>query len=200
MNFTHQLRFPLLSDFLHRLHPNLSVLLRMLHFGVVTSSMKSFRHLLLLAMVAVGRDLRVLLADDDADDRDFFTDAVKEAAPGVKVETVSNGEQLLERLSNGSTLPDIIFLDLNMPLKDGHECLSDIRASEKLRHIPIIIYSTSSSREHIDETYECGASLYVRKPDSFTDLKSIARKIFALDWNNYQRPAKEKFYLTAKTI
>jgi CheY-like chemotaxis protein len=200
MSLTHQPRLPYFYAFLHRYNPSLTLLMRMLRFSIVTDSVRSLRHIVLLAMVAAGRDLRVLLADDDADDRDFFTDAVRESAPGVKVDTVVNGEQLLHRLSNGNPLPDIIFLDLNMPVKDGHECLSEIRSDDKLRHIPIIIYSTSSSREHIDHTYESGASLYVRKPDSFTDLKSIAKKILAQDWHNYQRPAKEKFYLTAKSI
>jgi len=184
---------------LHRFNPQLSLLLRLL----TVAGFKTFgiaKSIVLFALVAAGRDVRVLLADDDADDRDFFMDAVSEVAPNVKVETVTNGEQLIHRLSNGLPLPHIIFLDLNMPVKDGHECLEEIRGNDKFRHIPIVIYSTSSSNEHIEETYAGGASLYVRKPDSFGDLKAIAKKILTLDWDDHQRPSRENFYLTAKTF
>lgn len=186
--------------FLFRFNPNLSFLIRMMNFSTVVRNAGSLRSIMLFALVAAGRDLRVLLADDDADDRDFFVDAVSEVAPNVKVETVNNGEQLINHLLNATALPHIIFLDLNMPVKDGQECLGDIRKNDRLSKIPIVIYSTSASKEHIDQTYNCGASLYVRKPDSFTDLKSIAKKIFSLNWTNYTRPTKENFYFTAKTL
>lgn len=160
----------------------------------------SLRSVLLLALVAGNKELKVLLADDDEDDRAFFIDALSEVAPKVRVDTVSDGEALLCKLRNGQPHPDLIFLDLNMPIKNGTECLEEIRNDTLLQNIPIIIYSTSSSIDHIDETYRQGANLYVRKPDTYADLKMIAKKLLSLDWSNLTRPPKDKFYFTIKSI
>jgi len=83
-----------------------------------------------------------------------------------------------------------------MPLKNGQECLVEIRNSENLKHIPIIIYSTSRSREHIDETFINGANFYFPKPDSFRDLKTMMLRIFSLDWDDLMQPRKDKFILS----
>ena len=155
------------------------------------------RNIILLAAIASPKELRVLLADDDEDDRRFFEEAVSESVSNVRVSTVPDGEQLLEALLNMPELPHLVFLDLNMPLKNGWECLREIRMHPKLKHLPVVIYSTSSNREHIEETYHGGASLYVRKPDSFSDLKTMARKVFSLDWKEHLQPSREKYLLTA---
>ncbi|HEY0047074.1 MAG TPA: response regulator, partial [Flavobacterium sp.] len=95
-------------------------------------------------------------------------------------------------------LPDFIFLDLNMPEKGGKECLVEIRKHSKLKEIPVIIYSTSSSKKDIDDTYELGANLYITKPNSFTELRKAVRKIMALDWSLYQpRSSKSDYVFTA---
>ncbi|HZF99778.1 MAG TPA: response regulator, partial [Chitinophagales bacterium] len=140
------------------------------------------RNIILLAAISAPRELRVLLADDDEDDRRFFEEAVTEAVSNIRVSTVPDGERLIDTLLVASALPHVVFLDLNMPVKNGWECLQEIRMHPKLKHLPVVIYSTSSNREHIEETYHGGASLYVRKPDTFSELKTMARKVFSLDW------------------
>ncbi|MDB5228930.1 MAG: response regulator with Che-like receiver domain [Bacteroidota bacterium] len=139
----------------------------------------------------------ILLADDDADDRFLFKEAVDETKDVVLV-TVKDGMELMNKLTKANgELPDAIFLDLNMPFKNGHECLREIKDNEKLKSIPVIIYSTSTNKAQIDSTYKDGANLYIPKPDSFSLLKKIVEKVFMLEWKEYKpQPSKDKFVLS----
>jgi CheY-like chemotaxis protein len=131
-------------------------------------------------------DLNVLLADDDDDDREFFTEVVGEVDSRVRINSVKNGTALMTLITSpGVELPDIIFLDLNMPCKNGKECLREIKRDPRLRHIPVIIYSTSSHVKDIENAYNDGADLYVTKPNTFMDLKKIAKKVLNIDWKNF---------------
>lgn len=157
------------------------------------------RPILILLSLLSKKSLNVLLADDDADDRELFTMAIEEIAPNIKVTTSRNGLELMNTLNDESVpLPDILFLDLNMPFKNGQECLHEIRKNKRLKSLPVIIYSTSSDREYVDQTYNNGANYYLTKPDSFLDLKLIASKLFALDWGAQAQPQKDKFVLNPK--
>jgi CheY-like chemotaxis protein len=114
------------------------------------------------------KNINILLADDDDDDREFFSEVLSELDATVTISTVKNGTELMKVLSDpANELPDIIFLDLNMPCKNGRECLHDIKKSVRLRHIPVIIYSTSSNVKDIENAYNEGADLYVTKPNTF---------------------------------
>ncbi|HEX9979731.1 MAG TPA: response regulator [Flavobacterium sp.] len=129
------------------------------------------------------------MADDDPDDRDLFTEAINEN--NADVDCVWNGVQLMKLLQNNDELPDFIFLDLNMPEKGGKECLQEIRESDRLKDIPVIIYSTSSSKKDIDETFDLGANLYITKPNSFSELRKTVKSILSLDWEN-TRPGTQR--------
>src|SRR5688572_16802485 len=111
--------------------------------------------------------LQLLLADDDDDDRLLFLDALKELSVPVNLSVAANGEILMDVLAK-SPLTDIVFLDLNMPLKNGFECLEEIRADIRWRDLPVIIFSTSSQPSAIDQVYRRGAQLYIRKPNDYT--------------------------------
>lgn len=165
--------------------------------SIKNKNIAAAKNLMMLAMT-VKRPLHIVLADDDDDDRILFEEAVNEFSPEIKITCVEDGEELMSLLSAAKAkLPDLIFLDLNMPRKNGNECLAEIRRNAKLKEIPIIIYSTSSSKEHIEKTYKDGANLYVRKPYSFEDLKVIAEKVFNLNWDEYKpKSNKEKFILS----
>lgn len=115
----------------------------------------------------------ILLAEDDADDRELFLEAISVVDPRIKVATVDNGETLMEHLDRSSEIPDCIFIDLNMPKKNGKECLKEIRENERLRTIPVIIYTTSLNTKDVDETYRRGASCFIRKPNSFRELTQL---------------------------
>ncbi len=108
--------------------------------------------------------LILLLADDDADDRFFFKKAVEAISPLPEFTTVSDGQKLMDYLNaHLDTLPTVIFLDLNMPRKNGLECLVEIKSNENLKHIPVVAYSTSLRDETADVLYDNGAHYYLHK-------------------------------------
>ena len=127
--------------------------------------------------------LHVLLADDDEDDRLFFKDAFEEIKIQTQVKFVHDGLQLMEHLLHPDTvLPNILFLDLNMPKMTGHECLAEIKKNNKLKDLIVAIYSTSSSEEDIEETFVKGANIYIKKPNDFNSLKKIISEVITLNW------------------
>lgn len=125
----------------------------------------------------------IILADDDEDDRLFFTDAFSELKMNTRVQTFQDGVELMEYLhKEDSRLPEILFLDLNMPKKNGLECLNEIKANPKFSDIAIAIYSTSSTEEHIEETFVHGANIYIKKPNDFNTLKKVLSEVVTINW------------------
>lgn len=121
--------------------------------------------------------LHILLADDDEEDRLLFTEAFSELKFKTIVQTVNNGTELMERLNmKNINLPHLLFLDLNMPNKNGIQCLNEIRSDKKLNDISIAIYSTSDNENDMEETFLKGANVYIIKPNSFNLLKRILEK------------------------
>jgi CheY-like chemotaxis protein len=124
--------------------------------------------------------LNILLADDDRDDRFLFQEALSELPMKADLRTVHDGEALMNYLEeNAHNLPDVLFLDLNMPKKNGFECLSEIKISDRLRELPVIMFSTSFPRDvtyeqdMIKMLYKIGAADYIRKPANFDQLKEV---------------------------
>lgn len=127
--------------------------------------------------------LNIALADDDEDDRLLFKDAMEELKIKTKLSLFNNGKELMDYLSLPNViLPEVIFLDLNMPVKNGMQCLKEIRESSHLQNISVAIYSTSSSEVDIEETFICGANVYINKPNTFADLKVAIEKVLQLNW------------------
>ncbi|MFA9187740.1 response regulator [Flavobacterium sp. FBOR7N2.3] len=125
----------------------------------------------------------ITLADDDEDDRLFFTEAFDELKINTVVNTVNDGVALMNFLNAPeSILPNIIFLDLNMPLKSGIECLKEIKENPKFSDIVIAIYSTSSSEEDIENTFVLGANIYIKKPNNFGKLKDVLSEVVTINW------------------
>ncbi len=141
-------------------------------------------------------EMHILLADDDEDDRQFFTDALSSIAPSLKLTTVHDGEELIKKLKSKSQLPDFIFLDLNMPYKNGLECLKEIRSMDAIKNIPVLIYSTSTNSDQIETTYQNGANLYIQKPNNFDGIIRVLQTIFSVDASRwFKQPAREQFLL-----
>jgi CheY-like chemotaxis protein len=127
--------------------------------------------------------IHIILADDDEDDRLFFTDAFSELKINTKVKTFNDGVELMNYLNDPeSVLPNVLFLDLNMPKKNGIECLHEIKSNERFNNIAIAIYSTSSSEEDIEETFVIGANIYIKKPSDFNALKKVLADVVAINW------------------
>ncbi|MBS0028771.1 response regulator [Chitinophaga sp. 22321] len=118
----------------------------------------------------------VLLIDDDIDDRMIFGEVLKELAPDIIYHEAINGEDALIKLDN-DLIPDLIFLDLNMPRVDGKQFLAEIQRISHLKHIPVIIYSTSSHESDKKETRELGAVYFLTKPNSLHELTHILTDI-----------------------
>lgn len=116
--------------------------------------------------------LNIILAEDDESDRINFSEAIGESRIKTSVHIVNDGVELMEYLEKKNTiLPDLLFLDLNMPRKNGLQCLKEIRADEKFQNISVAIYSTSSTEQDIMDTFLQGANVYIRKPNNFAKLK-----------------------------
>jgi DNA-binding response OmpR family regulator len=140
----------------------------------------------------------IILADDDPDDRLLFKDAVVEINNGIAMYSLQGGVELMAHLNDPTNpLPDLIFLDLNMPRKNGFECLEEIRNNERLKNLCIIIYSTSTQFKDILDTLNKGANLYFTKPYNFQDLVSRLKQVFALNWDELKPKVNiDKFVLS----
>lgn len=116
-------------------------------------------------------NLLFLIVDDDADDRKLFIEAVKEIDKTIECKTAKNGELALDLLRDtGCPLPDFIFLDIRMPRIDGKKCLFEIKKDERLKHIPVIIYTTSKEVEESKELRNMGAFHFISKPSNTDEI------------------------------
>ena len=115
-----------------------------------------------------------MIIDDDEDDRYFFKDVIKNLHSSIECLEANGCEEGIELLRTATKLPHFIFLDINMPRLDGRECLKRLKNDISLKHIPVIMYSTSFSKETIKEFQTLGASNYLHKP---TDLNNLPKQI-----------------------
>ncbi|MGV3461589.1 MAG: response regulator [Flavobacterium sp.] len=139
----------------------------------------------------------IFLADDDADDREFFADALKEVKQDAVLTESRDGNELMRLLQSPDTQqPDLIFLDLNMPGKSGYQCLEEIRSNESLKDNIVVIFTTSSLQEDIDKLYKMGANLFITKPTDFSHLKELIIKVFKGDWLNNNTGGQGNFSLS----
>ena len=142
--------------------------------------------------------INILLADDDKDDCLFFKEAIEELTFATSLAIVHDGVQLMQHLERVSdNLPDALFLDLNMPCKNGFECLEEIKKHAVLKHLPVIVYSTSYDVEKINQLYNTGANHYICKPTDFEELKKVVNDAIMLIMQNGGQTLKD-FFLTNK--
>lgn len=133
----------------------------------------------------------IIIADDDSDDELLFRHALSEVEPTIKLEATKDGNELLSLLQNFK--PDMLFLDLDMPAKNGLECLKAIRSNAFYTDLPIIVFSSTSRKSNIDVAYEMGANLFFIKPSFYKDLVATLQLILQLNWSEPTR-IKEKFF------
>ena len=125
--------------------------------------------------------LNLMLADDDDDDCLFFREALNELSTRAQLTVLPDGEKLMEQLSDPSKpLPDLLFLDLNMPRKGGFECIVEIKRQPRLVQIPVVILSTWFEKEMADRLYEIGVQSCLLKPASYAELKQTIRQALTL--------------------
>ncbi len=122
--------------------------------------------------------INLLITDDDADDRMLIKDALNDNNWGGNHYFFNNGEELMTYLNNRIIdQPSLIFLDLNMPKKNGWETLKEIKSNEALKHIPVLIFTTSSAKEDVIESYNFGSNTFFTKPSLYNDLVDTIEKI-----------------------
>jgi PleD family two-component response regulator len=121
----------------------------------------------------------IMLADDDIDDVEVFRNAIDKK---VKLEVVSDGKELMSLLNHIS--PDLLFLDLEMPRKNGLQCLVEIRKDDRLKDIPVVVFSSTTRPVNIQTAYDMGGHLYLIKSHSYNELVMAIKAIIALDWSD----------------
>lgn len=123
------------------------------------------------------------IIDDDPDDQELFIEALQGLDEDCRCETAFNGQEAMQKLVSGAIpLPDFIFLDLNMPLMNGRQFLTEIKNNSDNRHIPVIIYSTSTETKDVQDTMQLGAVFFLQKPNRFDDLKQALAGIINRSW------------------
>lgn len=133
------------------------------------------------------RQFEIFLIDDDPDDQEIFLSVIDTVAPAATCSTAFNGQEAIERLSDPAFRPDVIFLDLNMPLMNGKQFLVNRNSIEALREIPVIILSTSSDQSNINETRRLGAKYFITKPDRYTEWELVLKKFFSEEFDLIRR-------------
>src|SRR5690606_3331467 len=127
--------------------------------------------------------LNVALVDDDKDDRFLFQEVIEEIKINTNLLLFTNGQEFMDYLTQGDMVNlHIIFLDLNMPVKNGIQCLEEIRSNNRFNDISVAIYSTSSSEADIEETFVKGANVYINKPNDFKNLKKTIEQVLRINW------------------
>jgi two-component system, chemotaxis family, response regulator Rcp1 len=129
-----------------------------------------------------ARPIHILMVEDNPDDIELTMEALKDAKVGNILRIVKDGEEALAYLRGkdpfqGSSRPDLILLDLNMPKKDGREVLKEIKSDPSLRRIPVVILTTSQAEEDILNTYDLHANCYITKPVDFGQFLKVVRSI-----------------------
>lgn len=120
--------------------------------------------------------LFVFLVADNQDDQERFKECLTQIETNVKLKVFDNAENLLLDLKSNTTNPDLIFLDLYLPVMDGEDCLIKIRANGMYESIPIVVYSSELDFDRIEELFTIGANRYLRKPTSHRSMVASLRK------------------------
>lgn len=150
----------------------------------------------------ISQHIKILLADDDNADCLLFKHALEELPVSTDLTIVHDGEQVIEELTrNGNKLPDVLFLDLNMPRKNGFASLGEIKRNTVLQELPVIIFSTTSELEAVKRVFRDAAHYYICKPDDFSQLKKVIYEALTLiTQKNNPLPLKENFMITGASI
>lgn len=154
------------------------------------------------AMAVQNFPKHIFLADDDIDDRTLFADMVNEISEATTLTQFENGHQLTTFLDNIlNPIPDMILLDLNMPVKDGFECLREIRSHHRnLSDLSVVVLTTSSDPYTMRQVFDLGATYYAVKPRKYTAMKSMVHEFMSIDWQSSRLNAESSFLIAPMNI
>lgn len=137
----------------------------------------------------------IILAEDDIDDQNIFHLALQEVNAQISIQFVSNGKELLQLLS--SAKPDMLFLDLEMPYKNGLECLVEIRSNKNFEQLPVVVFSSTTKPSNVQTAYEMGANLFFIKPAVYSEYLSSIRALLNLNWNDPEQ-VREQYCINGR--
>lgn len=126
---------------------------------------------------------KVLLAEDDMDDVLIFNLALNKLPFAVELRHAEDGDKLFILLKE--LIPDIIFLDINLPCKNGIACIVEIRKNRQYNEVPVIMYTSHKNMKYISDSYSNGANFYLVKANTVYELAERLRQIFSVDWKQY---------------
>ncbi|MCW3121907.1 MAG: response regulator [Flavipsychrobacter sp.] len=145
-------------------------------------------------MLPVDKEKDIMLAEDDSDEVLIFDTALQELRFPYTLRHAKDGDALFVLLK--ASIPYILFLDINMPCKDGMACIAEIRSNKEYDHLPVIMYTSHFAARIIEESFRKGANLYITKTATIQELVAKLKKIFAIDWADYVHyPPKNDFVL-----
>lgn len=139
-------------------------------------------------------DLTIFYTDDDEDDLSIFSDAVESLSVKIQLKTYSGGDKLLTAIYNPPPTPHVVFLDLNMPGKNGFDVLTELRNSDKKTNIPIVIFSTSNEPGIIEKCRSLGANLFITKPVLMKDIVKSIEHALRINWKEFVPDTKNFVY------
>jgi len=125
---------------------------------------------------------KIIIAEDDEEDVDLFKEVLKDLAVDINLQVGANGVELMKMLEDADISPELIFLDLNMPLKNGMLCLQEIKANQRWKNVKVIILSTSSHQDQIKAAYDKGADFYMVKSSNYLDFKNAVASCLQKTW------------------
>lgn len=145
-----------------------------------------------------SQPINILLADDDKDDCLLFKEALEELPVSTQLTIMNNGDQVMDELTKKDyKLPDVLFLDLNMPRKNGFATLGAIKRDTRLQELPVIIFSTSSEMDSVKKVFRDAAHYYICKPADFLELKKVIYEALTLiTKKNHILPLEDNFMIT----
>lgn len=139
-------------------------------------------------------ELHVLMAEGDKDDFDILADAIEKVPVKVMLTRAENGDVLMKLIHD--KIPDLLFLDIILPCRDGRDCIREIRSDKKFDNLPIIVYTSIKDLDAIEFCYRWGTNLFVHKPQTYSEIADIVRKIFSVNWKKMQYyPSRNEFVL-----
>jgi response regulator RpfG family c-di-GMP phosphodiesterase len=134
----------------------------------------------------------VVVADDDTDDFELLADVIRSLPLKVMVSRADNGNVLMKLIHE--KIPDLLFLDIILPYKDGKDCIREIRSDKKFDSLPIIVYTSIRDLETVEFCYRWGTNLFVHKPHTYSEIGDVVRKIFSINWKKLRYyPTRNEF-------
>jgi CheY-like chemotaxis protein len=137
----------------------------------------------------------VVFAEDDEDDQLYFSEVFREIDPGIQIVFVRDGLQLSQLLRNFS--PDLLFLDLEMPYKNGLQCLVELRMDPSFIKLPVVVFSSTMRPANIQTAYEMGAHLFLHKSSTYFEYSDCLKQVLKMDWSD---PGKIREHYCTDTI